>query len=143
MIVGHIALVVAALFTGAAFYINAVEQPARLALPEGAALTQWKPAYKRGFAMQASLAVIGAVLGALAFSHDGDWHWLAGGVLMLANWPYTLIAIMPTNRRLLATEPGAADAETRRLITNWGQLHMVRTGLGALATFVFLWAAVT
>ncbi|MFG1327610.1 DUF1772 domain-containing protein [Xanthobacter autotrophicus] len=138
---GHLALVVAALFTGAAFYINAVEQPARLALDDGAALRQWKPSYKRGFAMQATLALIGAVLGAVAFSRDGDWHWLAGGVLMLANWPYTLIGIMPTNRRLLATDE--ADAETRRLITNWGQLHMVRTGLGALATFVFLWAAVT
>ncbi|MFG1180216.1 DUF1772 domain-containing protein [Xanthobacter versatilis] len=138
---GHLALVVAALFTGAAFYINAVEQPARLALDDGAALRQWKPSYKRGFAMQATLALVGAVLGAVAFSRDGDWHWLAGGVLMLANWPYTLIGIMPTNRRLLAMD--TADAETRRLITNWGQLHMVRTGLGALATFVFLWAAVT
>ncbi|MFG1281889.1 DUF1772 domain-containing protein [Xanthobacter autotrophicus] len=138
---GHLALVVAALFTGAAFYINAVEQPARLVLDDGAALRQWKPSYKRGFAMQATLALIGAVLGAVAFSRDGDWHWLAGGVLMLANWPYTFIGIMPTNRRLLAT--AEADAETRRLITNWGQLHMVRTGLGALATLVFLWAAAT
>lgn len=141
MIYGHLALVVAALFTGAAFYINAVEQPARLVLDDGAALRQWKPSYKRGFAMQATLALIGAVLGAVAFSRDGDWHWLAGGVLMLANWPYTFIGIMPTNRRLLAT--AEADAETRRLITNWGQLHMVRTGLGALATLVFLWAAAT
>lgn len=143
MIVGHLALVVAALFTGAAFYINFAEQPARLALSDAAALRQWKPAYKRGFAMQASLALAGAVLGGWAFSRDGDWHWLAGGVLMLANWPYTLIGIMPTNRRLLAASEAAAGHETRLLISNWGQLHMVRTGLGALATVVFLWAAVT
>lgn len=141
MIVGHLALVAAALFTGAAFYINFAEQPARLGLPDAAALAQWKPAYKRGFAMQASLALVGAGLAVAAFIQDSDWHWLAGGVLMLANWPYTLIGIMPTNRRLLATREDAADAQTRRLIANWGQLHMVRTGLGALATVVFFWAA--
>lgn len=141
MIWGQLALVAAALFTGAAFYINAVEQPARLALPERSALAQFRPSYKRGFAMQGSLALLGAVLGVLAFFDDGDWHWLAGSVLMLANWPYTLIAIMPTNRALLAAPD--AGGGTRRLIENWGHLHMVRTGLGALATLVFLWAVAT
>ena len=56
MISGQLALVTAALFTGAAFYVSAVEHPARMALDDRAMLTEWKPAYKRGFAMQASLA---------------------------------------------------------------------------------------
>lgn len=139
MVLGHLALLVAALFTGAALYINVVEQPARLSLADGAALGQWKPAYARGFAMQASLALAGFALGAGAFAQTGNWQWLAGGVLLLANWPYTYIGIMPTNRRLMGT--AAPEAETRRLLVNWGQLHMVRTGLGIVACGVFLWAA--
>ncbi|WP_393983145.1 DUF1772 domain-containing protein [Xanthobacter nonsaccharivorans] len=143
MIEGYLALVAAAAFTGIAFYINAVEQPARLALGDAAALRQWVAAYRRGFILMAGLTVTGALFGAAAFGSEGDWHWLAGAVLLIANWPYTHIGVAPTNQRLLATAEAAAGGDTRRLIENWGQLHMVRTGLGALATLVFFWAAIT
>jgi hypothetical protein len=76
MLAGHLALVTAALFTGAAFYVGFAEQPARLGLDDRALLAEWKPAYKRGTTMQAPLAVIGFILGILAW-------WLTGGVMFL------------------------------------------------------------
>ncbi len=143
MLVGQLALIIAALFAGAAVYVSVAEHPARLRLDDRALLTQFKPAYKRGFAMQAPLAVIGFLAGLLAWRQTGNWRWLLGAVVLIANWPYTLVGIMPTNRKLMATDPANAGTESRALIEKWGGLHAVRTGLGFAATVIFLWASMS
>jgi hypothetical protein len=136
--VGNLALAVAAVFSGAALYINVVEQPARLTLDDRALLAEWKPAYKRGFAMQSSLAILGFALGLLAWWQMSGLAWLFGALAMIANWPFTLLAIMPINRQITATHPDKADAGTRQLIRRWGYLHGMRTALGFLAVLLFL-----
>ncbi len=140
MISGLLALVAAAIFTGAAFYVNAAEQPARLSLDDRALLAEWKPAYKRGAAMQAPLALLGFGLGLIAWWQASHAGFLVGAVAIIAPWPWTLIGIKPVNDALLATGIDQAGPQTRALIVKWGALHGVRTALGALATAAFLWA---
>lgn len=133
-----VALIIASAFTGAALYVNVAEHPARMELDDRAALAQWKPSYKRGALMQASLALLGFLFGAVVWWQSGrDWRWLAGALLMLAGWPYTLAVIMPVNRRLLAACAGAGAGEARGLLIRWNRLHAGRTLLGALAVLAF------
>jgi hypothetical protein len=141
MLIGELATILAALFTGAAIYINVAEQPARLALPDAAMLMQWKDSYRRASVMQASLALVGGLAGIAAMVlEDGHWLWLLGALVLLSVWPFTLLVIKPTNNTLNATEPTAAGAETRRLVERWGSLHAVRSAIGAAATIIYLLA---
>ncbi|MEO3431762.1 DUF1772 domain-containing protein [Inquilinus sp. CAU 1745] len=142
MLAGLLALVAASAFAGAAIYINIAEQPARLTLEPAPMLRQWKLSYKRGFAMQATLAMAAAVLGAATWVTTGDWGWLVGAGFSLANWPYTLLVVMPVNRRLLDIRPEDIARNPREDMILWSRLHAVRGALGAAAAGAFLWMMV-
>ncbi|RXR31154.1 DUF1772 domain-containing protein [Sphingobium fluviale] len=133
------ALICAAFFTGAAAYISLVEHPARLRLEDGPLLAQWQPSYGRALPIQSGLAIAGGVCGLAAWYLSRDWRWIAGSVALLGNWPFTLLAIMPTNKRLKAIRPDPAGPESRTLLIAWGKLHHVRSVLGLISTLLFAW----
>ena len=103
-------------------------------------LKQWKPSYDAGYTMQATLAAASGVLALVAGRMTSDWQWIVGAALILANWPYTLWGIMPTNQRLKAIAENDAGPNSRALLHTWGRLHAIRTMLGVAATLVFVWA---
>ncbi len=140
MVQALLALVAASLFTGAAVYISIAEHPARLRLDDSSLLRQWQPSYKAALPMQAGLAVVGGALAVWAWAMDRDPLWLLGAVLLLANWPFTAVAIMPTNKKLLAMRREDAGAQSRSMLLTWGRLHLVRGGLGAASTLALLMA---
>jgi hypothetical protein len=140
MLAGPVALALAGAFAGAAYYVNEAEQPARMTLNDGSLLAQWKRSYARAVTMQAGLAALSGAFGLVVWWDTGGWRWLVAALLILANWPYTLIVIKPINDRLNAVADKDAGAGSRALIEKWGRLHAIRTALGILATGVYVWA---
>jgi len=135
-----IAIITAGLFSGAAVYINVVEQPARLSCGIEAAVTEWRPSYKRATWMQAPLALVGSLSALLSWWLNRGSAWLIGGLLLLAVVPFTLVVIMPTNKRLENSDLDLSSDEAGRLLRRWGRLHAVRSILSVVAFVVFLLA---
>jgi hypothetical protein len=133
-----IAVLSAALFAGAALYVNVAEHPARLELETRSAAAQWAPSYRRGTWMQAPLAITSFLCGVAVWLMGGGVGWMVAATLIGLVVPFTLVAIMPTNQRLLAPGRDLSSPETRALLVHWGRLHAVRTGLSLFASVLYL-----
>jgi hypothetical protein len=129
----------AALFAGAALYINIAEHPARMGLETRIAALQWAPSYKRATWMQVPLALLSLIGGVVAWLMGAGVGWFVAAVSIGLVVPFTLISIMPTNHKLMAPGRDLGSAETRLLLERWGHLHAVRTMLSIIATMLYMW----
>jgi Domain of unknown function (DUF1772) len=140
MISEILATLMSGLFAGAAIYINLVEHPARLSCGIALAVTEWRPSYKRGAIMQASLAVVSFLFALTSWLLGRQTAWLLGGLFLFAVIPFTLIVILPTNKELESDSLDVSSARAGRLLRRWNALHAVRTGLALVAFIIFLCA---
>lgn len=138
-IVALLATFFSTVFFGASVYINAVEHPARMECGTELAATVFGPSYRRASAMQVSLALVSTVAALIAWYFSGEVFWALGAALMVAVIPFTLVAIMPTNKLLLSADLDKADEATRELLNHWGKLHTIRSLLSLASSLLFLY----
>jgi hypothetical protein len=136
-----ITLLCCAVYFGSTLYVTLVEHPARLACSTEVAWAQWLQSVKatpRYAASALAAAATALILGKGALL--SPWTW--GTILLLAVVPFSVLALLPIQRRL--TEPGwsSATAQTRTELEQWGRRHAIRTCLGFAAFVSFLGAIV-
>jgi hypothetical protein len=137
-----IATLACALFTGAAVYITFIEHPARMQCGAEIAATEFAPSYRRATVLQATCAAVGLLSSVAAWVSGASFSWLVAGVLLGSVIPFTLVVILPTNKRLLDPALDRRSAEAERLLARWGALHAVRSVLSAVALLLFLYLAI-
>lgn len=128
----------AGLFAGAALYVALVEHPARMECGTALAATVFAPSYRRAAVMQALLAAIAFVASIGAWLSTSIFAWLLGSALIVAVIPFTMLVILPTNKKLLDPSLDRNSDAARQLLMQWGRLHAVRTVLSAAAFAIFL-----
>lgn len=138
MLILTVATLCVGLFAGAAIYVSAVEHPARLSCGTELAVREFAPSYHRATIMQVPLAVAGCITGLWSAWLRAD-AWVALGALVLgAVVPFTLVAILPTNKKLVDPALDPRTAAAMALLVRWGRLHAVRTVLSGIAFLFFL-----
>ncbi len=133
MMLELVALLCTGFFAGAAIYITLVEHPARLECGTALASAEFGPSYRRAAVMQASLAVVGFLAAVTAWAQGSATTVLVAGLLLGAVVPFTLIVIMPTNKRLLDAGLDRGSPEAAALLARWGRLHAVRSVVSGVA----------
>jgi hypothetical protein len=91
--------------------------------------------------MQASLATAGLLGSIVAWLAGATIGWLIGGIVLGLVIPFTFVAIMPTNKQLLAPRLNKSSARTQELLFRWGRLHAVRSAASVIALVIFLLSA--
>lgn len=137
-ILQFIAVLATTLFTGAAIYINVAEHPARMECGTALAATVFGPSYRRAAVMQASLALVAAAGAIGAWFMGAGAAWLAGALLIFAVVPFTLLVILPTNKKLLDPAIDRNSKAVHHLLQRWGRLHAIRSVLSLASSIVLL-----
>ena len=79
--------------------------------------------------MQATLASACLLSSIAALVAGATFWWVIAGALLGLVIPFTLVVILPTNKKLLNPTLDRRSSQTGQLLSRWGTLHAVRTGV--------------
>ena len=117
-----VAVLECGLFTGAAVYISLVEHPARMECGVEIAATEFPPSYRRASIMQATLVALGLLSSVAASLAGATFWWAIAGALLGSVIPFTLIVILPTNKRIQNPALDMGSAQNRSATRTLGRV---------------------
>ena len=127
---------------GVALTATVIVHPILLMAKKTTAIEVFKPFFDKTHIWVLILSIIVTLL-ALAYSIlTENWWWFGTSMLMHLNGPYTIVYMMPLNRRLMDPDVDPTSDQTANDIKKWGTLHLVRTILNGVIFLAFIVLAV-
>ena len=127
---------------GIALTATVIVHPILLMAKKTTAIEVFKPFFDKTHIWVLILSIIVTLL-ALAYSIlTENWWWFGTSMLMHLNGPYTIVYMMPLNRRLMDPNVDPTSEQTANDIKKWGTLHLVRTLLNGVIFLAFIVLAV-
>jgi uncharacterized membrane protein len=133
-----IATFAAGTFFGAAIYINLAQHPATIKTGGEFASEFFPPMYSKASTLQIGLAVLGTILGVLAWYLSSEVVWLIGAGFLVSVIPITILFIKPINDQLLDSSKQLPPNEVVDLLTQWNPRHWIRSIVSGVSFVCFL-----
>ncbi|KAI9317028.1 hypothetical protein BX666DRAFT_135397 [Dichotomocladium elegans] len=140
------------IYAGLALTVTFVGTPMLRAT--GYPIAGWASLYGRGAKMAVSSVVVATSAYLSLFYYTSEKRFLVSGILAFFSAPWTILVMVPTNRRLQAinaaranpntnqTKAGDSDMqrdEVKPLIEKWDKLNTVRTVTGTVSFLLTVW----
>ncbi|KAG0361334.1 hypothetical protein BC939DRAFT_458979 [Gamsiella multidivaricata] len=141
------------IYAGTALSFSTIIMPSLRKFSSNSSVAIWHEAFKAGNYVQTSAIAVSVLGNAGLYYKTKNPSYLYSAVIMALSVPYTFIAVMPVNKKLVAIreentihgksntmkDPKSNDNVAEALLSRWSLLHAVRTamGYGALLATVY------
>ena len=123
---------------GIALTASVVVHPILILIKPSSAIEVFKPFFDKTHIIVLVMSITVSLLALVASIISGNWWWFSISMIMHLNGPYTIIMMMPLNRRLMAEDIDPESEHTKNDLRKWGYLHGVRTVMNGVVFLAFI-----
>lgn len=127
---------------GVALTATLIVHPILVKVKKTSAVELFKPFFDKTHIMVLILSIFVTILAIVYSIFSGNLWWAGMSLLLHLNGPYTLLFMMPINKRLMDENVDPLSEQTANDLKRWGKLHLVRTFLNGIIFLTFIILAV-
>lgn len=123
---------------GVALTATVIIHPILVTVKKTIAITVFKPFFDKTHVLVLILSIFITILALVYSIFTGNLWWVGVSLFLHLNGPYTLLFMMPINKRLMDTNVDPRSEKISEDLKKWGRMHLVRTILNGIIFLAFV-----